>query len=213
MLLEEPEHMTPAPLMLPAFHGEAIAADAEMMAEVARREVAALAGRRAVRALAADAGDHPGGGDAGGLRARRRRPARTTCARRLTTLTEWMNEPRNLTALALLGPDWLRRSRGYREAMGPVEEAVLARGPPAPRRARRGAAGRRLDAGRRRATRTARRSSERELRDELLTLLTDGPTSTSLAWTFERLMRNPEKLERARARGRSTAATAPTSTR
>ena len=36
------------------------------------------------------------------------------------------------------------------------------------------------------------------MRDELLTLLTDGPTSTSLAWTFERLMRNPEKLERAR---------------
>jgi cytochrome P450 len=40
--------------------------------------------------------------------------------------------------------------------------------------------------------------SERDLRDELLTLLTDGPTSTSLAWTFERLLRNPEKLERAR---------------
>ena len=40
--------------------------------------------------------------------------------------------------------------------------------------------------------------SEQDLRDELLTLLTDGPTSTSLAWTFERLLRNPEKLERAR---------------
>src|SRR3954453_18018508 len=37
------------------------------------------------------------------------------------------------------------------------------------------------------------------VRDELLTLLTDGPTSTSLAWTFERLLRNPEQLERARA--------------
>ena len=41
--------------------------------------------------------------------------------------------------------------------------------------------------------------SERDLRDELLTLLTDGPTSTSLAWTFERLLRNPEKLARAQA--------------
>ena len=39
--------------------------------------------------------------------------------------------------------------------------------------------------------------SEQDLRDELLTLLTDGPTSTSLAWTFERLLRNPDKLERA----------------
>ena len=41
--------------------------------------------------------------------------------------------------------------------------------------------------------------SEQDLRDELLTLLTDGPTSSSLAWTFERLLRNPDKLERAQA--------------
>jgi len=40
---------------------------------------------------------------------------------------------------------------------------------------------------------------EGELRDELLTLLTDGPTSSSLAWAFERLLRNPEKLARAQA--------------
>jgi cytochrome P450 len=38
--------------------------------------------------------------------------------------------------------------------------------------------------------------SEKELRDELLTLLTDGPTSSSLAWVFERLLRHPEKLTR-----------------
>ncbi len=38
--------------------------------------------------------------------------------------------------------------------------------------------------------------SEKELRDELLTLLTDGPTSSSLAWVFERLLRHPEKLAR-----------------
>src|ERR1700748_3590910 len=40
---------------------------------------------------------------------------------------------------------------------------------------------------------------EEELRDELVTLLSDGPTSTSLAWAFERLLRNPETLARARA--------------
>ncbi len=38
--------------------------------------------------------------------------------------------------------------------------------------------------------------SEKDLRDELLTLLTDGPTSSSLAWVFERLLRHPEKLSR-----------------
>ena len=37
-----------------------------------------------------------------------------------------------------------------------------------------------------------------ELRDELITLLLDGPTSTSLAWAFERLLRHPEKLARLR---------------
>ena len=36
--------------------------------------------------------------------------------------------------------------------------------------------------------------SEPQLRDELLTLLSDGPTSTSLAWAFERLLRHPDKL-------------------
>ena len=41
--------------------------------------------------------------------------------------------------------------------------------------------------------------SEKELRDELLTLLTDGPTSSSLAWVFERLLRHPEKLARLQA--------------
>lgn len=40
--------------------------------------------------------------------------------------------------------------------------------------------------------------SERDLCDEAITLLLDGPTSTSLAWTFERLLRHPDKLERLR---------------
>ncbi|HEV2790624.1 MAG TPA: cytochrome P450, partial [Solirubrobacterales bacterium] len=40
MLLEEPEHMTRRKLMLPSFHGQAVQADAEMMAKVAGQEVA-----------------------------------------------------------------------------------------------------------------------------------------------------------------------------
>jgi cytochrome P450 len=195
MLLEEPEHMTRRRLMLPSFHGEAIAADAAMMAEVARREVAswpigepfelwprmqAVTQEVVMRAVF--------GPEAAGLDRLRTR---------LTALTEWMNTPRNLTKLALYGPERLARTRGYREAMGPVEEAVLAEA--RLRRKRPDAAplgvvtmlvGARYEDG--------SPLSERDLRDELLTLLTDGPTSTSLAWTFERLMRNPEKLEHAR---------------
>ena len=40
--------------------------------------------------------------------------------------------------------------------------------------------------------------SDRELRDELLTMLVAGheTTATALAWAFERLLRNPEALAR-----------------
>ena len=195
MLLEEPEHMVHRKRMLPFFHGQAIANDAAMMAEVAEREVDgwpveepfALWPRMqevtkevVMRAVFGD--------DEGRLDEMRER---------LRRLTEWMNQPRNLTILALFGPDRLARTRGYREAMEPVEEAVLAEarrrraGEPDPERA---------DVVAMLAHAPYEDGSlpdERELRDELLTMLTDGPTSTSLSWTLERLLRNPDKLERA----------------
>ncbi len=79
MLLEEPEHMTRRKLMLPSFHGQAVQADSEMMAAVARAGDLPLAGRRAVRALAADAGHHPRRGHARRLRPRLGR--RRACSR------------------------------------------------------------------------------------------------------------------------------------
>jgi cytochrome P450 len=116
---------------------------------------------------------------------------------RLTELTDYLNQPGNLAALTILGPDWVRRSNGYRRAMRPVEGEALAevrrrRAEPIP-----------ADPDIVSMLIAARREDgtplgEGELRDELLTLLTDGPTSTSLAWTFERLLRNPKTLARAR---------------
>jgi cytochrome P450 family 135 len=194
MLLEEPDHMTRRKLMLPSFHGRAVAAEAETMAEVARRQVRAwpvgepFALWPRMQAITLDVvmravfGPEPD-------------PRLETLRQRLKTLTEWMNEPRNLNLLAVFGPDWVVRSRGYRAAMEPVEAAVM-------------------EEVRRRRSEPPREDvvsmlvearyedgspmSERDLRDELVTLLTDGPTSTSLAWTFERLLRNPQTLERAR---------------
>jgi cytochrome P450 len=197
MLLEEPEHMTRRKLMLPSFHGQGVQADAEMMAAVARREVArwpvgepfALWPRMqdvtldvVMRAVFGPASQEP-----------RLQPLRE----RLRTLTGWMNEPRNLAMLAAFGPGWVIRSRGYREAMGAVEAAVLEE----VRRRRAdpdGGApgvvsmlvGARYEDG--------APLSEQDLRDELVTLLSDGPTSSTLAWTFERLLRNPDKLEQLR---------------
>ena len=200
MLLEEPEHMTRRKLMLPAFHGKSIEGDGEMMAEVARREVGrwpvgepfelwprmqAITQEVVMRAVFGPEEDER----LGRLRELMR------------TLTEWMNDPRNLTLLATFGPRWIVNSRQFRQAMAPVEDAVLE------------------EVRRRRAEGEVRGDivsmlvqaryedgspmSEQDLRDELLTLLTDGPTSTSLAWTFERLLRNPEKMELAREDVRS----------
>ncbi len=196
MLLEEPDHMTRRKLMLPAFHGKGIETDGEMMAEVARREIGrwpvgepfelwprmqAITQEVVMRAVFGPREDE----HLGRLR------------ELLRGLTAWMNDPRNLTLLATFGPRWVVRSRQFRRAMGPVEHAVLAEV-----RRRRAAGELREDVV---SMLVAARyedgspMSERELRDELLTLLTDGPTSTSLAWTFERLLRNPEKLARAEA--------------
>jgi len=195
MLLEEPEHMQRRKLMLPAFHGRSVGAAAESMSAVTREAVAgwpvgepfALWPRMqditldvVMRSVFGAAPDP------------RLRPLRE----RLRTLTTWMNEPRNLALLALGGPDRVAASRGYRAAMEPVEQAVM-------------------EEVRRRRAEPDREDivsmlvqaryedgsplSDGDLRDELVTLLSDGPTSTSLAWAFERMLRNPETLERARA--------------
>jgi len=193
MLSEEPEHMARRKLMLPRFHGERMREDAELMTELARREVRAWPVEQPFRlwprmqALTQEVVMRAVFGDDDG-RLNRLRAL-------LTNLTETVNDEGRLRKLALFGPRWLERSRGWREAMTPVEEEVLAEV------GRRRAAG---EDGRKDAVSIlieARNEdgsplSEKELRDELLTLLTDGPTSSSLAWVFERLLRHPEKLAR-----------------
>ena len=196
MLLEEPEHMTRRKLMLPSFHGQAVQADSEMMAAVAQQEISrwpvgepfALWPRMqditldvVMRAVFGPASNEP-----------RLQPLRE----RLRELTTWMNEPRNLAMLAALGPGWVTRSRGYRGAMGAVEAAVMEE--VRRRKAEDGGemgvvsmlVGARYEDG--------SPLSDQDLRDELVTLLSDGPTSSTLAWTFERLLRNPDKLEKLR---------------
>lgn len=196
MLMEEPEHMTRRRLMLPPFHGKRMNGDAEMMAEMARREVRSWpAGEpfelwprmqsitQEVVMRAVFGPDEDGRLDR--LRAL------------LKGLTESMNDPGRIALLAALGPSWLQRSRKYREAMEPVERAVLEE-----------VARRRVEGENGRADvvsmlvqaryEDGSPMSEKDLRDELLTLLTDGPTSSSLAWVFERLLRHPDKLERLR---------------
>jgi len=196
MLLEEPEHLVRRKLMLPSFHGEAVRAEAATMAEVAQSSVArwplgepfALWPR--MQDITLDVVMRAVFG-------RRWDPRLHELRERLRTLTSWMNAGRNLALLAAFGPGWVTRSRGYRAAMEPVEAAVMEevrrrRGEPegGPRGIVSMLVGASYEDG--------RPLSDRDLRDELVTLLTDGPTSTTLAWAFERLLRNPDKLERAR---------------
>jgi cytochrome P450 family 135 len=194
MLMEEPEHMTRRRLMLPPFHGKRMGADAEMMAEVTRSEVGrwpvgepfelwphmqAITQEVIMRSVFGPDGDE----HLGRLRGL------------LHQLTRALNDPGRLTTAAALGPRWLSRSHGFRAAMAPVEEALLEE---VDRRRREGENGRKDIVSMLIEARYEDGSpmSEHDLRDELMTLLTDGPTSSSLAWVFERLLRHPEKLER-----------------
>jgi cytochrome P450 len=198
MLLEEPEHVKRRKLMLPPFHGERVKGYSDTMAQITRRELQnwpigepfELWPRMQEITLQSIMRVVFG-------------PVETDRLQRLRhllrRLTNWMNDPRRLTLLAAAGPRRLVGNTGYRAMMGPVEDAVL-------EEARR----RRLDpdctdgqdiAAMLAAARYEDGSpmTEQDLRDELVTLLTDGPTSSLLSWAFERLLRHPDKLARLRA--------------
>jgi cytochrome P450 len=198
MLLEEPEHVRRRKLMLPPFHGERMKGYSEMMAEVTRREVAGwpvgepfeLWPRMQEITLEAIMRVVFG-------------PVETDRLRRLRhllrRLTNWMNDPRRLNLLAAAGPARFAGNSDYRAMMGPVEDAVL-------EEVRR----RQRDPDCTDGTDIAAMlgearyedgspMTEQDLRDELVTLLTDGPTSSLLSWSFERILRHPDKYARLRA--------------
>jgi cytochrome P450 len=197
MLLDEPEHMIHRKLMLPSFHGERMGAYGEMVAEVARREIASWPiGERfalwpRMQAISSEVLMRSVFGDVESERLQR-------LSELLSRMTAWLNDPRRLVLTTTAGSRWLTRSAGLRAVMEPVEAAVLEE--VRERRALPDAMdGDDMLAMLERAyERSGRSMDDRELRDELITLLSDGPTSTSLAWAFERLLRHPEKLGRLR---------------
>jgi cytochrome P450 len=198
MLLEEPEHVKRRKLMLPPFHGERMQGYSEMMADVTRREVATWPVGEAfelwprMQEITLEAIMRVVFGPVETERLRRLRQL-------LRRLTNWMNDPRRLNLLAAAGPSRFAGNSDYREMMGPVEEAVL-------EEVRR----RQLDPECTDGTDIAAMlgearyedgspMTEQDLRDELVTLLTDGPTSSLLSWAFERILRHPDAYARLRA--------------
>jgi cytochrome P450 family 135 len=197
MLLEEPQHMTRRKLMLPQFHGRRMESYGGMMADVARRAVAGWPEDRAfelwprMQAITLEAVMRVVFG-----------PEPTDSTRRLQELlrelTDRMNAPRRLTLLALLGPRSMVGDPEFRAAMDLVETVALEE---VRKRRAEGVDPRREDIVSMLAHAHYEDGSPmtaQDLRDELITLLLDGPTSTSLAWVFERLLRHPDKLKRLR---------------
>jgi cytochrome P450 len=183
--------------MLPQFHGRQMESYGGMMAEVARRAVARWPTDRPfelwprMQAITLEAVMRVVFG-----------PEQTASTRRLRELlrelTDRMNAPRRLTLLALLGPRSMVGDPEFRAAMELVEEVVLEE---VRKRRAEGVDPEREDIVSMLAHAHYEDGSPmtaRDLRDELITLLLDGPTSTSLAWVFERLLRHPDKLARLR---------------
>lgn len=199
MLLEEPEHVRRRKLMLPPFHGERMKGYSEMMVQVTRQELRCwpagapfeLWPRMREITLEVIMRVVFGPCDT---------PALEDLRERLRRLTDWMNDPHRLTLLAAAGPRWLAGNTGYKEMMEPVEDSVLQevrrrREQPQP-----------PERGDDIATMLAEAHyedgspmTEQDLRDEVVTLLVDGPTSTLLSWVFERLLRHPRMMARLRA--------------
>ncbi len=197
MLLDEPEHMTHRKFILPSFHGERMRGYGEMIVEVARQEIArwpvgepfplwprmqAISNEVVMRAVFGTTSSE----QMSHLRALLKR------------LTDWLNDPSRLSLLATFGSRWLTSSGGFREVMAPVEAALLEEVS-----RRRAAPQRPEDEGilsllEQAYDENGTPMTEQELRDELITMLSDGPTATSLSWTFERLLHHPEKLARLR---------------
>jgi cytochrome P450 len=197
MLQDEPNHMTDRKRILPSFHGQRMQGYGEMMADVARREIErwplgepfALWPR--MQAISLEVVMRATFGDVEGERLERLR-------RSLVELTNWVNDPRRLALLAAVGERSMTANPRFTAVMAPVEELVLEQ----VRLRRANGDGEHDDILamlERTPVQDGAPMDDRKMRDELVTFLSDGPTATSLAWVFERLLRHPDKLERLRA--------------
>ena len=199
LLLDEPQHMIDRKLMLPPFHGERMQRYGEIMEQAAREEIARwprgepLALWPRMQAITLEVIVRAVFGV-------RERGHMDELEARLRRMLDWVASPSRLALLAISGPDRVERNPRFRRAVDAVDELLLAE-----------------IARRRESDDLAERDDilsmlvqaryedgsamgDRELRDELVTLLVAGheTTATSLAWALERLIRHPAALARAR---------------
>jgi cytochrome P450 family 135 len=204
LLLDGENHMTQRKLMLPPFHGARMQSYRALMSEVARKEIGSwptgtrFRVRPRMQALTLEIilravfglDDGPSLAD---LRVQLRR------------MLDRLTDPRWTAFLLALGPERIQRFGPFVREMERVDRLIY--DVIATRRAARGTAGRSDILSMLLAAEYEDGSgmSDRQLRDELLTLLVAGheTTATALAWAVERLARHPDKLERLAAETRA----------
>jgi cytochrome P450 len=200
LLLDEPAHMKERKLMLPPFHGKRMKAYGDVMTQVAVEEIDRWPADRAMRmrprmqAMTLEIILRAVFGVGEGERLTRLRD-------QLRRTLNLLSHPRRAMFMVLLGPDRLRRFPPFRRQMERVdallyEEISARRG--APDLAERDDI---LSLLLQASHDDGRLMSDRELRDELMTLLVAGheTTATALSWAIELLSRHPAEFERLQA--------------
>jgi cytochrome P450 len=197
LLLDEPAHMAHRKLMLPPFHGKRMQAYGEVMAEAARAEIDRWPADRPIQ-----------------MRPRMQAVTLEVILRavfgvdegeRLSALRDELraalgvlSDRRRAIFLVLLGPKRIRRFPPFRRMMERVDRllypVIAARRAAADLADRDDILSLLLQA----RHEDGRPMSDRELRDELMTLLVAGheTTATGLSWAIELLARHPDELAR-----------------
>ena len=199
LLLDEQEHMAQRKLMLPSFHGRRMRSYEQVMTEVAVREIerwplgVPLSAWPTMQAITLEVILRTVFGVQDGERLRRLGDA-------LRHVLAWGTRPQRLAMLAALGPRRIAELRVFRGVLDPADELIyqeIRRRREAPDLEERDDVLSLLLQARHE---DGSPMSDKELRDELMTLLVAGheTSATSLAWALEALVRHPAALARLR---------------
>src|SRR5690349_5693034 len=197
LLLDEPDHMAQRKLLLPPFHGKRMQAYRDVMARVAGEEIERWPTAEPVRmrprmqAIALEVILRAVFGVAEGERL-------TTLRDELRSTLNLLAKPRRAFFMVLLGPNRLGKFPPFRRMVDRIDRLVFQE--IEARRAAPDLADRDdiLSLLLQARHEDGRPMTDRELRDELMTLLVAGheTTATGLSWAIELLARHPEELDR-----------------
>ncbi len=199
LLLDEKEHMAQRKLMLPSFHGQRMRRYEEVMRDVAARAIESwptgvrLSTWPTMQAVTLEVIMRTVFGVQDDARLDKLGAA-------LRNTLAWGSDPSRMALMAVLGPHRISRLRNFRRVLEPADELLydeIARG-----RADRDLKQRDdvLSLLLQARHEDGSPMTDKELRDELMTLLVAGheTTATALAWALEALARHPRVLARLR---------------